>query len=107
MKKIEVAKVTNGSTGIAFAVVVVPPGAAYGLDDCLTNDTGKPMVEFYDTRYPHTEHGQFVSRYYASTLLPWEGTGLNLDGGIPDWQLDAPAMKEAMDGVVRFLAAGV
>jgi len=44
-------------------VRVVHPGDAYGLDDVLTND-GEAMVEFYDARYPHTEHGQF--RHYQA-----------------------------------------
>jgi len=101
-EKERVATVTNARTGLSFAVVVVPTGAAYGLEDCLTNDGGL-MVEFYDTRFPHTEHGQFVSRYYASTLLPWKGGGLCLDGGVPNWSLDAGAMREAMDAVVSYL----
>lgn len=68
-------------------VRVVHPGDAYGLDDVLTND-GEAMVEFYDARYPHTEHGQFISRYYLSTLNERApGTGLDLDGGIPDWSV--------------------
>ena len=89
-------------TGLEFNVVVVPVGAAYGRDDCLTND-GKLMVEFYDARYLHTEHGQFVTRYNAETLLPWKGNGLCLDGGVPNWSLDAAAMQEAMDAVVAHL----
>ncbi len=68
-------------------VRVVHPGDAYGLDDVLTND-GEAMVEFYDARYPHTEHGQFVSRYRLSTLNGHDpGTGIDLDGGIPDWSV--------------------
>jgi len=104
--KTQVATVTNSQTGIAFNVVVVPKGAVYGHEDCLTHDKESPLVEFYDTRYPHTEYGQFVSRYYAKTLLPHRGGGLCLDGGIPNWSLDAAAMEEAMDAVVVFLAKG-
>ena len=73
-----------------FALInvrVVHPGDAYGLDNVLTND-GEAMVEFYDARYPHTEYGQFVSRYRLSTLNERApGTGLDLDGGIPDWSV--------------------
>ncbi len=69
-------------------VRVVHPGDAYGLDDVLTNDGDEAMVEFYDARYPHTEHGQFVSRYNLSTLNGHApGTGIDLDGGIPDWSV--------------------
>ena len=102
--KTQVATVTNSHTGISFNVVVVPKGAAYGAEDCLTNE-GSLMVEFYDIRYPHTEYGQFVSRYYAKTLLPHRGGGLCLDGGIPNWTLDAPSMTKAMDAVVTHLAS--
>jgi hypothetical protein len=68
-------------------VRVVHPGDSYGLDDVLTND-GEALVEFYDARYPHTEHGQFVSRYRLSTLNGHApGTGIDLDGGVPDWSV--------------------
>ena len=93
---------TSAHTGLTFNVVVVPVGAAYGLDDCLTNE-GKLMVEFYDARHSSTEHGQFVTRYNAEVLLPHNGRGLCLDGGVPNWSLDAAAMKEAMDAVVAHL----
>jgi hypothetical protein len=104
MTKIKVTEVTT-TRDITFAVVLVPPGAAYGREDCLTNDSGKTMVEFYDIRYPHTEHGQFVTRYYVSTLLEdrSRSRGLCLDGGIPAWSLDPRAFGEAMDAVVAAL----
>lgn len=54
------------------------------------NTDGKPLVEFYDRRYPHTPDGQFVSRYYLETLLasgPSGGTFV-LDGGVDDWCVD-------------------
>ena len=53
------------------------------------------LVSFYDTRYNHTQYGQFVGRYYANTLLGLDGwssrgssirdRGLNLHGGVDDW----------------------
>ena len=81
-----------------FNVRVVNKGDKYGRDFCLTHDEDKPLVEFYDSRYPHTEFGQFVSRYYVSTILgedKWgraEG-GLCLDGGNADsWTVSARHM---------------
>lgn len=77
-----------------FNVRIVRAGDRYGRDNCLTHDEDKPLVEFYDTRYPHTEFGQFVSRYYVETILGtdrWgrgEG-GLMLDGGVPSWTVSA------------------
>ena len=81
-----------------FNVRVVNKGEKYGLDFCLTHNSDKPLVEFYDTRYPHTEFGQFVSRYYVETILGEDGYGseeggLNLDGGIPEWTVSAKDME--------------
>lgn len=81
-----------------FNVRIVRKGDRYGRDFCLTHDKeDEPLVEFYDTRYPHTEYGQFVSRYYVSTLLSDKGngpknTGLCLDGGVPSWTVSAKDM---------------
>ena len=86
-------QVTN-SKGLKFNVRLVRPGDKYGLNNCLTHNETEPMVEFYDVRYPHTTFGQFVSRYCLSTLLerPWPG-GLDLDGGVPDWEVSAENMQ--------------
>ncbi len=57
-------------------------------------------MEFYDSRYPHTEHGQFVSRYYASTLLERvKDVGLDLYGGHNDWKIDAEEMNIVLDWI--------
>jgi hypothetical protein len=87
-----------------FNVRVVNQGDKYGRDFCLTHNGDKPMVEFYDARYPHTEFGQFVSRYYFETILGDDGYGhksggLSLDGGIPEWTVSA----QDMDTVRTFL----
>ena len=108
--KTQVATVTN-TNGFSFNVVVVANGDTYGLHDCLTHEGKDPLVEFYDTQHPHTEHGQFVSRYYLSSLLgedgwskPARGRGLNLYGGVPEWSLDASAVNAAMDAVEAHVA---
>lgn len=84
-----------------FNVRIVSKGDKYGRDFCLTHEGDKPMVEFYDARYPHTEFGQFVSRYYVETILGDgnEKCGLSLDGGIPEWTVSA----SDMDTVRNFL----
>jgi hypothetical protein len=109
--KTQVATVTNRGNGLSFNVVVVAEGDAYGLNDCKTHGEEDPLVEFYDARYPHTEHGQFVSRYCLSTLLgkdgfssPVRNAGLNLDGGVDDWSIDRAAVNAAMDAVEAHLA---
>ena len=62
------------------------------------------LVSFYDTRYNHTQYGQFVGRYYASTLLGLDGygssirdRGLNLHGGIDDWSINADNANHVVD----------
>lgn len=88
-----------------FNVRIVRAGDRYGRDNCLTYDKDEPLVEFYDNRYPHTEHGQFVSRYYVATILgtdrygSGEG-GLCLDGGNRDqWTVS----EKDMDTVREYL----
>ena len=76
-----------------FNTKIIPTGGAYGRDDCLTNQ-GAPLIEFYDPRYQHTPIGQFVSRYYVSTILERDTGGLCLDGGVPDWYVNANDMAE-------------
>ena len=65
----------------------------------------KPLVEFYDSRYPHTEFGQFVSRYYVSTILESGDKGLCLDCGIPDWSISAKDMAAVRDWLKQEVAA--
>ena len=90
-----------------FNVRVVNKGDKYGRDFCLTHDEDKPLVEFYDSRYPHTEFGQFVSRYYVSTLLGEDRYGraeggLCLDGGnANEW-----TVKEGDMNIVRSYLKG-
>jgi len=64
----------------------------------------KPTIEFYDTDYPHTAHGQFTGGgYYLETLLQDQDElrerGLNLHGGVRKWTLGPRAMTEVLDWV--------
>jgi len=86
----------KNSNGVPFNSRIVKMGEKYGLDFCLTHDENEPLVEFYDARYPHTEFGQFVSRYYYSTLSEDPGQGINLDGGIDDWFVDGHQKDKAL-----------
>ena len=93
----------------SFAVVVVAQGDQYGRDNCLTHDKSDPMVEFYDTKYAGKEgfapHGQFVSRYYLTTLRrgPHPTTGLMLDGGSSGWYVERDELRAALSAVVKRL----
>ena len=76
-----------------FNTKIINTGDRYGRADCLTND-GAPMIEFYDPRYQHTPIGQFVTRYYVSTILERDSGGLALQGDVPEWTVSAYDMAE-------------
>lgn len=85
----------RASHGVEFNVRLLLQGDRYGRDDGLVVwADGPPGVEFYDRRYPHTRYGQFVSRYYVSTLMQApKMNGIDLDGGIPDWRIDGSTWR--------------
>lgn len=92
----------DGGNGIRWTARLLTEGDQYGRSGALAwEHENRPGVEFYDTRYPHTEFGQFVGRYFVETLLEGNtaNTGLNLDMGIPDWSID----KAGMDIVRKWL----
>ena len=76
----------DAASNQGWIVRIIRDGDKYGLNSQLTL-TGKPQVEFYDTRYEHTDFGQFVSRYYVETLLARPSGGINLDAGIDSWKI--------------------
>jgi hypothetical protein len=88
--------ITDLETNLDWTVRVVFQGDRYGRDMCLVHDDVEPMIEFYDAEYNFEKDvdgrvlGQFVSRYYAETLLNDHdiSRGLNLDGGIPRWTIN-------------------
>lgn len=86
--------------GIPFRVV-------YGIREDIH---GRPMTEygkvvaFYDRRFLHTRHGQFVSDYDADTLLNRPIYGLNLRGNVENWSIDRINMivvDEWLDALVN------
>lgn len=90
--------------GRTFVARIIHTGDRYGRNRCITND-GKPMIEFLDATYAGKDGfdvlGQFTGgRYYVETLLGNERHGrrltggLNLDGGIDVWTIDAEAMNK-------------
>lgn len=92
--------VTN-DVGRSFNVRVVRQGDAYGLDDRLTHDDPRPMIEWYDATHANDgrfgERGQFVSRYYVSSLAERDvDQGLNLDGGVDAWCVTAENVAAAL-----------
>lgn len=97
--------------GVPFLAVRIEPGEPYGnivrrfhVDSPASYSqrliAEEPMIEFYDRRYPHTELGQFVARYYVDTLATSRHCyemGLCLDDGIPDWQVTSANMRLVRD----------
>lgn len=102
-------QVTN-SAGIPFGIKVIQTGDHYGRNDCLIHDKPIPMVEFYDARYAgkpgFDPEGQFVSRYYLSTLMACDpATGINLCCYEPDWQVNAENLRQAIQSAQACLEA--
>ena len=86
--------------GKRFTVRAVRRGEGYGVGDKIIHDSDDSLIEFYDL--DHAERfgplGQFVSRYYASTLAHHsDDTGLSLDGGIPAWSIDRGDLPPVLD----------
>jgi len=131
-------KAIDPESGIRWCVRMVFIGDQYGLNHCLTygeedgmDDAGDkvhdPLIEFYDMdsgaaaimrnsgdkteAYLAEEYGQFVSRYYYSTLrkrdplgegsalTDWSQRGLNLDGGVDRWSVSSEFMVDAMAAI--------
>ena len=113
-----VGRVVNDA-GRAFNIVLVRGGDRYGLNDCLVNEAVEPMVEFYDATYEDDERfvkgrGQFVARYYLSTLTERRGGGLDLCGHEPAWKVTGQnvavalaAVKAALHGVTKDVATAL
>lgn len=92
-----------------WRVHLVQPGSHYGAnnnviyqpEDAEKYGMNLPLVEFYDTSQDPVNFpgGQFVGRYYASTLLGLDtfgddirvsaenGIGFALDASIPSWRV--------------------
>ncbi len=86
-----------------FTARIVREGDVYGANFCLIQDGFEPKIEFYDASAPIEAFGcfgQFVGRYYVSTLLTHSmrhpKTDLNLHGGVPEWVVPGRSVKRAM-----------
>ena len=132
-------KAIDPESGNRWCVRIVFIGDDYGLNHCLTYgdreyDKDKhddPMIEFYDMdsgvaeilrnsddkteAYLGKEYGQFVGRYYLSslkfdevlngkTLTDWSKRGLCLHGGVDGWSVSSEFMVKAMAAVNNELA---
>ena len=91
-------QVTNDS-GVTFNARLLTNGEKYGRNFALTHE-GKPVIEFYDTRYDHTPLGQFVARYLLETLSEacYDGIGvLSLQGNSKTWYIEGDSLQDIVD----------
>jgi len=95
-------EIVSAGTGRPFRVKLVwdqPSAGRVFKDGKLAAPEIQPVVEFYDLIYTdwmkfHHAQGQFVSRYFAATLMERPTGGLDLCGGEPVWQIDAESMGQ-------------
>ena len=94
-----------------FLIRLVERGDTYGAKTgpspgmCWIHDKEGALLEFYDYDFDfdydgNKKLGQFISRYYISTLrssyTPATTIGLNLHGGVPKWTINAQGMNQVM-----------
>lgn len=89
----------TAENGVPFRVIM-------GKDE---NYTREPVVKFYDRRHHFTPNGQyFGASYYVSTLMDdyerLAQTGLNLHGGVPDWQIGARDFRTLANWILEMSA---
>ena len=94
-----------------FNVRVVPAGGLlyHGMSRDFTRtpsdyERKHVILEIYDSRYPHSALGQFVSAYSACTLAVSSARKLNLQGGVPEWTM-TEAETAALLSIARKEAA--
>jgi hypothetical protein len=90
----------TGVQGTPMRAVLIPAHET-SLNFAVT--ATEDLIEFYDGRYPHTSDGQFITRYYASTLLDSHAGipagGLDLMGYESSWKIDGRTLKMVLDWI--------
>ena len=105
----KIAKFYDNERGQPWTIRILEQGDAYGRDDCLIHDKDEPTVEFYDADNEHTIDkpsgtmlGQFVSRYYISTIADGGRGGMDLMGYEPKWKIDPLMMDNVRDYLMAY-----
>jgi hypothetical protein len=94
------------SSGRSFNVRLVRTGDKFGRNDCLTYDKQGSMIEFYDTKHAGSlnwgERGQFVARYYLTTLAEriHPSAGLVLNGGVSCWHITGEEVQRSLSAAL-------
>lgn len=93
----------GGPGKIVMTARLLTQGMGFGRFDqggwTLTQTGEKPVIEFFDRRWSHTPHGQFIARYHLESLQARERSGpsgLLLDTGSPDWAVTAQDMQDVL-----------
>jgi hypothetical protein len=113
-ERLPLMKITNAK-GRPFNVRFVYEGQRHGQTNAQWHYSTRPLVEFFDASPETVENfrkqgqgdlGQLVSQYRMHTLCEGrsEEHGLCLDGGVPEWSIDGPAMAPVMKFCRAWLA---
>jgi hypothetical protein len=90
----------TGSQGTPLRAVFIPVGEAPNYPPDNEKGYTEDLVEFYDRSHDFTPDGQFITCYYASTLLGRPtGSGLDLMGYVPDWKIDGRTLQLVLDWI--------
>jgi len=93
-----------GARQTPMRVLFLPKGIKSPHFD--TEPDNHALIEFYDTRHDHTPDGQFISRYWAETLIESKDLrqrGLDLLGYEDDWKVSARSISIVLDWVLYHL----
>ncbi len=93
-----------------FTARIIRQGDVYGSRFRLIQDEFEPKIEFYDASESieaFGSFGQFVGRYYVSSLLThcirYPETDLCLQGGVPAWVVPGKSVERALDWAEKTL----
>jgi len=94
-----IAEFTN-PMGIKFNVVICRAGETYASG--AVNNYGYDLITFYDARYNHCEHGQYVAAYAIETIMTAEH-GIRLQGGVDEWVASLENIFAVKAAITKFL----
>ena len=92
----KIAKFYDNERGQPWTIRIIDKGDKYGLDADNEHTIDKPSG---------TMLGQFVSRYYISTIADGGSGGLDLMGYEPKWKMNALVMDSVRSYLMAFAAA--
>jgi hypothetical protein len=89
----------TAANGFTFRVLYLPDGTSPNFPNMTQRHLA--LVEFYDLRFQHTPDGQFIGRYYLSTLMVNWPPGLDLNADVEFWTVDALSMDRVMSWLLK------